>query len=163
MAMRLAAEKPYFVPENTKADILFSNMKESKNYFAVVVDEYGGTRGVITIHNLLELLVGDMDDKEDAVVVEIAPLEDDKWKILGIAPLEEVEEILEVDIDAEDCDTFAGYILTLLGEIPDDGSVFDLETENLLIHVELVQDHTIQSTIVSKKQIEESESDKDDE
>ena len=163
MAMRLASEKPYFVPENTKADVLFSNMKETKNYFAVVVDEYGGTRGVITIHNLLELLVGDMDDKEDAVVVEIAPIDDDKWKVLGIAPLEEVEELLEVKIEAEDCDTFAGYILTLLGEIPNDGSVFDLETDTLLIHVESVQDHTIQSTIVSKKQIEETESDKDNE
>ena len=162
MAMRLASEKPYFVPENTKADVLFSNMKETKNYFAVVVDEYGGTRGVITIHNLLEILVGDMDDKEDTVVVEIAPIDDDKWKVLGIAPLEEVEELLEVKIEAEDCDTFAGYILALLGEIPNDGSVFDLETDTLLIHVESVQDHTIQSTIVSKKQIEETESDKDE-
>ena len=162
MAMRLATEKPYFVPENMKADVLFSNMKENKNYFAVVVDEYGGTRGVITIHDLLELLVGDMDDKEDTVVVEIAPLEDDKWRILGVAPLEDVEEIFEIKIEAEDCDTFAGYILSLLGEIPDDGAILDLETDNLLIHIESVQDHTIQSTVVTKKQVNDQDKDDDD-
>ena len=137
-------------------------MKENKNYFAVVVDEYGGTRGVITIHDLLELLVGDMDDKEDTVVVEIAPLEDDKWRILGVAPLEDVEEIFEIKIEAEDCDTFAGYILSLLGEIPDDGAVLDLETDNLLIHIESVQDHTIQSTVVTKKQVNDQDKDDDD-
>lgn len=152
MAMRLATEKPYFVPENMKADVLFNNMKENKNYFAVVVDEYGGNSGIITIHDLLELLVGDMDDKEDTVVIEIQPLENDQWRILGSAPLEEVEEMLDVKIEAEDCDTFGGYILTLLGEIPNDGAVLDLETDVLAIHVESVQDHTIQSTVVSMKQ-----------
>lgn len=161
MAMRLATEKPYFVPENMKADVLFNNMKENKNYFAVVVDEYGGNNGIITIHDLLELLVGDMDDKEDAVVVEIEHLEDDNWRILGIAPLEDVEEILEIDIEAEDCDTFGGYILTLLGEIPNDGAVFDIETDDLFVHVESVQGHTIQSAIVTKKQILDEE-DNDD-
>jgi putative hemolysin len=162
MAMRLAAEKPYLVPENTKADVLFNNMKQNKNYFAVVVDEYGGTLGVITIHDLLELLVGDMDDKEDAVVIEIEQIEDEKWRILGSSSLEDVEELLEIKIEAEDCDTFAGYILSLLGEIPDDGSVFDFETENLIIHIESVKDHTIQSTVVYKKQLDEVESDEDD-
>ena len=159
MAMRLATEKPYFVPENTKADVLFNNMKQTKNYFAVVVDEYGGTLGVITIHDLLEILVGDMDEKEDTVVVEIVPLEDEKWRILGITPIQEVEEVLDTKIDVEDCDTFGGYILSLLGEIPDDGAVLDLETDNLFIHVESVQDHTIHSTIITKKQIIEEDSD----
>ena len=162
MAMRLATEKPYFVPENTKADVLFNNMKQTKNYFAVVVDEYGGTLGVITIHDLLEILVGDMDDKEDAVVIEIAPLEDDKWRILGSSPIQDVEEMLDVKIEAEDCDTFGGYILSLLGEIPDDGAVFDLETDSLSVHIESVQEHTIYSTIVSKKQVIEEDDENND-
>ena len=153
MAMRVATEKPYFVPENMKADVLFNNMKQNKNYFAVVVDEYGGNSGIITIHDLLELLVGDMDDKEDTVVVEIEHLEDDSWRILGSTPLEEVEEVLETIIEAEDCDTFGGYILSLLGEIPNDGAVLDLETDRLLVHVDSVCDHTIYSTVVTKKQI----------
>ena len=161
MAMRLATEKPYFVPENMKADVLFNNMKQMKNYFAIVVDEYGGTRGVITIHNLLELLVGDMDDKEDIVIVEIEQLEEDKWKILGSSSLEDVEDFLEIKIEAEDCDTFGGYILSLLGEIPDDGAVLDIETDILSVHIDLVQDHTIQSTIVTKKEISDEEESED--
>ena len=162
MAMRIATEKPYLVPENMKADALFNNMKKNKNYFAVVVDEYGGISGVITMHNLLELLVGDMDDKEDTVVVEIEPLEDDTWRILGEAPLVEVEELFEVKIEAEDCDTFGGYILSLIGEIPEEGASFDLESDELNIHVELVSDHTIQSAIVSKKALLDESTDEAD-
>ena len=152
MAMRLASEKPYFVPENMKADMLFNNMKETKNYFAVVVDEYGGINGVITMHDLLELLVGDMDDKEDTVIIEIEQLEDNEWRILGLASIEEINEALDLHIADEDYDTFGGYILSLLGEIPEDGSTFELETDELKIKVESVIDHTIDSTIVIKKE-----------
>ncbi len=152
MAMRLASEKPYFVPENMKADMLFNNMKETKNYFAVVVDEYGGINGVITMHDLLELLVGDMDDKEDTVIIEIEQLEDNEWRILGLASIEEINEALDLYIADEDYDTFGGYILSLLGEIPEDGSTFELETDELKIKVESVIDHTIDSTLVIKKE-----------
>lgn len=153
MAMRIATEKPYFVPENTKADVLLNNMKKNKTYFAIVVDEYGGNAGVITVHDLLELLVGDMDEKEDDVVVEITPVDENVWRILGSAPLDEVEESLGIRIEAEDCDTLAGYVLSLLGEVPDDGAVFDLETDSIIIHVEAVVDHTIDSTLVTKKDL----------
>ena len=153
MAMRLASEKPYFVPENMKADVLFNNMKERKNYFAVVVDEYGGINGVITMHDLLELLVGDMDDKEDDVIIEIEQISDTEWRVLGLASIEELNETLDINIADEDCDTFSGYILSLLGEIPEDGSTFELETEELIIKVESVIDHTIDSTVVSKKEV----------
>ena len=152
-AIAKASEKPYFVPENMKADVLFTNMKETRNYFAIVVDEYGGTSGVITIHDLLELLVGDMGDKEDVVVEEIVCLseEDSQWKILGSASLEKVAEALDITFETEDCDTFGGYILGLLGEIPDDGTQLDLETNDLTIKVESVSEHRIESTFVTVK------------
>ena len=166
-AMRVASEKPYFVPENMKADVLFSNMKETRNYFAIVVDEYGGTNGVITIHDLLELLVGDMDDKDDIVVEEIVCLNEEtrEWKILGSASLTEVAEKLEITFDTEDCDTFGGYIFGVLGEIPDDGSTLDLETDDLIIKVESVLDHRIESTLVTVKErvVDEDDEDFDDE
>ena len=166
-AMRVAAEKPYFVPENMKADVLFSNMKETRNYFAIVVDEYGGTNGVITIHDLLELLVGDMDDKDDVVVEEIVCLNEEtrEWKILGSASLTEVAENLGITFETEDCDTFGGYIFGVLGEIPDDGSTLDLETDDLVIKVESVLDHRIESTLVTVKErvVDEDDEDFDDE
>ena len=166
-AIATASEKPYFVPGNMKADVLFSNMKETRNYFAIVVDEYGGTSGVITIHDLLELLVGDMGDKEDVIVEEIVCLneEEAQWKILGSASLEKVAEALGVTFDTEDCDTFGGYILGLLGEIPDDGSTLELETDDLTIKVESVAEHRIEETIVTvkSKPVDEDDDDYDDE
>ena len=162
-AIANACEKAYFVPENMKADVLFTNMKETRNYFAIVVDEYGGTSGVITIHDLLELLVGDMGDKEDEVVEEIVCLneEENRWKILGSASLEKVAEQLGITFESEDCDTFGGYILGVLGEIPDDGSQLDLETDDLIIKIESVADHRIEETFVTVKERPADEDDED--
>ncbi len=150
-AIAKASEKPYFVPENMKADVLFTNMKETRNYFAIVVDEYGGTSGVITIHDLLELLVGDMGDKEDVKIEEIVNVSETEWRIIGSASLEKVATELGVTFETEDCDTFGGYIFGLLGEIPDDGAQFELETDQLTIKVESVADHRIESTLVTVK------------
>ena len=166
-AIAKACEKPYFVPENMKADVLFTNMKETRNYFAIVVDEYGGTSGVITIHDLLELLVGDMGDKEDVKVEEIVCVneEEKQWRILGVASLEKVATELGVTFETEDCDTFGGYIFGLLGEIPDDGTQLDLETDELTIKVESVADHRIESTLVTvkPKPVDEDDDDYDEE
>jgi putative hemolysin len=164
-AIKLASEKPYFVPENMKADVLFTNMKETRNYFAIVVDEYGGTSGVITIHDLLELLVGDMGDKDEIVVEEIVCLNEEtrEWKVLGSASLTKLAEDLGITFETEDCDTFGGYIFGLLGEIPDDGSQLDLETEDLIIKVESVVDHRIESTLVTVKERPVDEDEDEDE
>ncbi len=164
-AMRVAGEKPYFVPENMKADVLFSNMKETRNYFAIVVDEYGGTNGVITIHDLLELLVGDMDEKDEVVVKEIECLSEEtrEWKVLGSAALTELAETWGITFETEDCDTFGGYIFGILGEIPDDGTTLDLETDDLVIKVESILDHRIESTLVTVKERPIDEDEEEDE
>ncbi|MBR4032383.1 MAG: HlyC/CorC family transporter [Clostridia bacterium] len=164
-AIAKAAEKPYFVPENMKADVLFTNMKESRTYFAVVVDEYGGTSGVITIHDLLELLVGDMGDKEDVKVEEIVNVGENEWNILGSASLEKVTEALGVEFDTEECDTFGGYIFGLLGEVPDDGTGLEIvtETDDLIIKTESVVDHHIESTVVTVKERTSDDDDDEDE
>ncbi|MBQ7337092.1 MAG: HlyC/CorC family transporter [Clostridia bacterium] len=160
-ALREASEKPYFVPANTKADVLFNNMKESRNYFAVVVDEYGGTMGVITLHDLLELLVGDLGDKDEVVVEDIRQLDEDRYAITGSAMLEEVAKTLGIDFEDEECDTFGGYIFGQLGAVPDDGTTCEIETERLSIHVDSVVDHRIeQTTVILKPAPEEDEDEK---
>ncbi len=156
-ALREAAEKPYFVPGNTKADVLFNNMKESRNYFAVVVDEYGGTMGVITLHDLLELLVGDLGDKDEVVEEDIRQLDEDHFAITGAAMLEDVSKALGVTFADEECDTFGGYIFGQLGAVPDDGTTCDIETERLSIHVDSVVDHRIEKTTVWLKPAPEEE------
>ena len=155
--IRAAAEKPYFVPENMKADVLFQNMKETRNYFAIVIDEYGGMSGVVTMHDLLELLVGDLVDKDEEYSLEIEKLGENEWRIAGAASLEKVGEELELSFDAEECDTFGGYIFGLLGAVPDDGTTLELETDDLKIQVVSVEDHRIESTGVRKKERETTE------
>ena len=144
-------EKPYLVPEHVKADTLLRNMKTTRNYFAVVIDEYGGTSGIITIMDLLEVLVGDINEPEEEVFEDIRQISDHTWKITGSAPIDEVEESLGVHFEHEECETFGGYILGLLGTVPDDGEAIETETECLHISVDLVEDRRIVLTTVNKK------------
>ena len=150
-AIKKAVDKPFFVPDSIKADTLFEKMKESRNYFSIVVDEYGGTFGVITMHDLLEVLVGELSDKDDVRTVEITSLSDTQWEILGSAPIDEVKRELDIKIDTTDFDTFGGYILSMLDTVPDDGSAFSLETDELIIKVMKIEDHRVEKTIVTKK------------
>ncbi len=151
-AIKGAVEKPYFVPETMKADVLFANMKEARNYFAIVVDEYGGTSGVVTMHDLIELLVGDLSEKGDEQIEEIKKVEENHWEIAGSASMKDVSEELDITFEEEDYDTFGGYIFSLLDSVPDDGTQPDLETEELFIHVEKIEDRRIERTLVTKKE-----------
>ena len=140
-----AVEKPYYVPETMKADVLFHNMKKERKHFAVVLDEYGGLSGVISMHDLMELLVGHLDADEK----EIVAVGENTWKISGGASLDDVAEELEIKLPVEEYDTFGGYIFGELGKIPDDGTKFMLEAGGMKIQVEKVANHRIIDTIVN--------------
>ncbi|WP_458407372.1 hemolysin family protein [Anaerotignum sp.] len=142
-----AVEKPHYVPETMKADALFRNMKKEKKHFAVVLDEYGGLSGVISMHDLMELLVGDLDADEK----EIIPVGENTWKISGSASLDDVAEELELKLPLEEYDTFGGYIFGELGKIPDDGTKFVLEAGGMKIQVEKVENHRIIDTVVRRE------------
>ena len=147
-----AVEKPYYVPETMKADVLFHNMKKERKHFAVVLDEYGGLSGVISMHDLMELLVGHLDADEK----EIVAVGENTWKISGGASLDDVAEELEIKLPVEEYDTFGGYIFGELGKIPDDGTKFMLEAGGMKIQVEKVANHRIIDTIVNyEKPMEE--------
>ncbi len=147
--MKEAVQAPYFVPESVKADVLFRNMKKGHRNLAVVLDEYGGLSGIITLNDLVELLVGDLGDDE---VEEEAPLiqeQDGQWLIHGSAPLEEVSETLKVALPTEEYETFNGLIFHALGTIPQDGSIFEVDTNSLHVKVTSVQQHQIERSIVT--------------
>lgn len=154
--MKQAVDKPFFVPENMKADVLLNKMKQKGNYFAVLVDEYGGMSGIVTMRDIFELLVGDLLeagelDRGD----EITNIGKNEWIIQGAASLDEVAEILEIELPLEDYDTFSGYICGTLGAVPDDGITFELETDDLSIQVQQVQERRILEAIVIKKEEKE--------
>ena len=151
--MEKAVKPAYFVPENVKADVLFCNMKHTRNNLAVVLDEHGGMSGIITMNDLLEQLVGDLGSDEttgeEAPLIE--PIDSKTWRIQGSASLDEVSGALGVPLTYEDCDTFNGLIFGTLGAVPQDGSVVELETPELAIKVTQIQDHQVVSAIVCLK------------
>lgn len=147
--LKNAVTPAYFVPESIKADVLFKNMKDSRNTFAVVLDEHGGTTGIITMSDLLEQLVGDFDaDRPEKTEPAIQSLDSKTWKILGTAELDDIERELGVSFGDNENNTFSGLIFDTLGAVADDGSSFELNAYNLIIKVTGVTDHQVDSAVV---------------
>ncbi len=148
--MKCAVQPAHFVPEAVRADVLFRNMKKMRNHFAVVIDEYGGMSGIITMNDLLEQLVGDLDD-DTSVPVEsplIERLDSKTWRIQGAAPLDEVSKQLGVLLPEEDYETFGGLVFGILGTIPSDGSTPELEEYGLIIKITKIKERRLESSVV---------------
>ncbi len=163
--MANAVKPAYFVPQSVKADVLFKNMKETKNSIAVVLDEYGGMFGVITMNDLIEQLIGEFNTAEPDFVPDIEQIgteEDPEWRIQGVALLSDVNDELKLSLSKDDCDTFGGYIFCILGLIPEDGSTFTLESDGLIINVGEVEDHQIISATVKFAPKPEGEEDEEE-
>ncbi len=142
---------PYLVPESIKADDLFRQMQISKRHFALVLDEYGGLAGIITMSDLLEEIVGDLDnDAEAAQEEDIVMLDDNTWKISGSTDIDLVCEVLDIELPIEEYNTFAGMILSELGAIPEDGTTTELEAYGLQIKVTKISEHRIDEALVCK-------------
>ena len=156
-----AIRAPYLVPETLAADVLLKNMRTRKEYFAVVMDEYGGTSGIVTLTDLLECIVGDIDysddDSAEEEMPEIEQIDDVTFVVSGIAPISDVEKALDRTLDEHDCDTIGGYILSILGSIPEDGTTFTAENDIFSVEVTDVKDHRIERAVITLKQNEKSE------
>ncbi len=163
--MERAVQPAYFVPSTVRADVLFRQMKKSRNHFAVVLDEYGGTLGIVTMNDLLEQLVGDLDDNSTvpAEPEEIQKLDSGTWRISGTAPLSDVAEQLHTDLPSEEYETFGGLVFGLYGSVPDDGTTFEIDIENLHIKVTEICDHRLEAAIVCLTEKETDASDTDEE
>lgn len=148
--IEMAVKPAYFVPESVHADVLFKQMKKTHNYFAVVLDEYGGMTGIVTMNDLLEQIVGDLDEEPtpEEEEPEIEKIDSNTWKIHGSADLEEVAETLGIELPLEEYDTFGGYIFGNYGTIPDDGTSFEIYLAPLQIKVTEIKDHRIKKALV---------------
>ncbi|MDD7515096.1 hemolysin family protein [Ruminococcus flavefaciens] len=150
--MAKAVREPCFVHESMKADRLFDQMKQrGADHFAIVVDEYGGMSGIITITDLVEELVGDFaDDPEDEPAVRLEQTGENIWTVPGMTSLSDVCDELEVTLPADKYETFGGYIIAELGEIPKDGTQLTLDSGGLHIEVLEVKHHRIEVCRVKK-------------
>lgn len=160
--MANAVKPAYFVPEAVKADVLFRNMKKNKESIAIVLDEYGGVRGIITVTDLVQCLVGDFTESdEDGEEIEpIIQLEENRWQISGAVTITELEDALDMEIADCDTDTFSGFVLGLYGSIPDECETFEISTEQMDIQVTEIREHRVESAVIILKTEDEEESDK---
>ena len=152
-----AVKPAYFVPEGVKADVLFRNMKKNKEFIAIVLDEYGGVRGIITFTDLVECLVGEFSETdEDTEAAEpIVALEEGKWEINGSVAISDIEDTLDIKLEDCDSDTFNGYVLGIYGAIPEDGATFEVTTDTMEIQVLEFTEHKIEKATVTLRQPEE--------
>lgn len=145
-----AVEPAYFVPERVKADVLFRNMKGGGHPMAVVLDEYGGMAGIVTLSDLVEQLVGNLGDEgtnqnPNPLVEAVEP---GTWRIRGEAPLEKVEQELQMQLPCEEYDTFNGLVFGALAVIPQDGETVEVRTAGLVIQVTEIREHQVESALV---------------
>lgn len=151
-----AMDQPFFISQNMKADVLLKEMKIKKVYFAVLLDEYGGMTGIVTLHDIIETLLGEIQEDDDINEPDpIQQIDSDQFRIYGQADIEDVEKALGISLEDEDCDTFGGYILNHYGQIPDEGSHFKVSLDLMDVYVKEVKNHRIGQTIVQIKRKEE--------
>ena len=123
-----------------RANLIFREMREKRDYFAVVLDEYGCFVGIVTLHDLVETLVGDIDDRTDLPKPDdIEKTGEHIWKIQGGAILDDVAEVINVELPVEKYDTFSGFVCGVLERVPEDGEQFRCSWKNLDIVVNQVR------------------------
>ncbi len=148
----------YFVPETKRADVLLAELKARKIHMALVVDEYGGTAGLVTIEDLLEEIVGDIRDEfdihEEAEYEQLGP---DEFSVDAAMNIDDFNELMDTELPSEDTDTLGGYMYSRFGRVPAVGET--VETPSLVLRVEEVEGQRIRRVHVTRKHGETAEGD----
>jgi CBS domain containing-hemolysin-like protein len=139
-----------YVPESKPVDALLSEMQASRQHIAVVVDEYGGTAGLVTIEDLLEEIVGEITDEYDADQVETESLADGSVRVSSRFPIDDLDELVGVDVEDEDVDSVLGLMAKHLGRVPIPGSHVEAEGLRFVAEAATGRRNKIESVVVSR-------------
>ncbi|MBQ4128556.1 MAG: HlyC/CorC family transporter [Ruminococcus sp.] len=142
--------KVLFVPRTKDCSSLFSQMNKEKIQIAIVVDEYGGTEGLITLEDLIEDILGNIQDEYDNEEEEIKQISDKKFTVDGSTSIEDIEELIGEDIHDDDSDTIAGFLLNILGRVPDENELCFVEDRHFRFTVLSVEDRRIEKILIEK-------------
>jgi len=141
-----------FVPTSVRTDVLFERMKKNRNHFAVVLDEHGGMMGIVTMKDLVEELVGCLADEHsnpsEQPLIEKTGAE--TWTISGAVSLDKVARELDVSLPVDRCDTFGGFVFSILGRVPEDGFQAELEEEDLKIKILEIRERRLEKALVTR-------------
>jgi putative hemolysin len=132
---------PYFVPENKKIDHLFKELQQIKVHMAIVVDEYGGTAGLVTIEDLIEEIVGNIQDEYDEEEVDFEIINPDIMKVNGMITIDEVNELFDVELPEDEWETIGGFVMGLAGKVPVSGQ--QIRYGDLVFSIEKMDDRRV--------------------
>lgn len=138
--------RPYFVPECKNIDQLFKELQKSKKHLAVLIDEYGGFSGIVTIEDLIEEVMGDINDEYDDDDPVIRKIDNDTYIVNGLISIKELNDKLHLNLDeeTEDYDTLGGFLINQIDYIPSETEECMVEYENLVFKIECVKDKRIE-------------------
>lgn len=151
-------QEPLFVPETVFIDDLLYELKRTQNQMAILLDEYGGVVGIVTLEDLLEEIVGEIDDETDEVENLYEKISDHEYLIQGRMLIDEFNELFETNLHMSDVDTMAGYLITALGTIPDEGEKLSFKVDNItLTSEEMEGSRVLKIKVVFSENQEENE------
>lgn len=133
--IRTILTKPYLVPDSKNIYELFKELQVSKNHIAVLIDEYGGFSGIVTMEDLVEEVMGDIEDEYDIYVPKIKKLDNSTYLLDGLLTIDELNDELDLDISSENYDTISGFLIDTMGAIPSDDEDRTIEIDNLVFKI----------------------------
>ncbi len=141
-----------FISKSKHIDELFATMQKSRNHFAVVIDEYGGVYGIVTMNDLLEEIVGELEDDIAAPtdVPQIQNIGKNSWIIQGATPIDNVSDVLGIKLSDNYSDTFAGFLLTIMGGFPEDRKSRKFTYQNFKIRISKMKGRRIEEAVVQR-------------
>lgn len=135
---------PYFVHESKNIDKLFKELQSSKNHMAILIDEYGGFSGVVTMENLIEEIMGNIEDEYDDEKPKITKIDNNTYIVSGLLSLDELNEYLALELTSEDYDTVGGFLMDLMGSISKENEEKVIEYGNIIFKIEEVKEKRIE-------------------
>ena len=142
---RSILRKPYFVPETKNIDALFFELQSTKQHIAVLIDEYGGFSGIVTMEDIIEEVMGDIDDEYDEEEPDIQKVSDDTYVMEGSMDLDDINDELNTDLESDNSETIGGLIIDILGEIPDESDVGkEVEFGNYKFKIDSIKERRIE-------------------
>jgi putative hemolysin len=142
--IRKILHSPYFVPETKNIDELFKELQASKMHLAVLIDEYGGFSGIVSIEDLIEEVMGEIEDEHDDEEPNVNKIDNNTFIIDGMMSIDDFNDHFHLNIESEEYDTIGGFIIYLLGRIPSNTEEKDIEYENLVLKIEEVKEKRIE-------------------
>lgn len=155
--IRMLLREAFFVPDTKDADDLFRELQSSRRHMAVLVDEYGGCSGIITVEDLVEAIMGDIHEEDELAEPEIRTLSDGKYLVDGSMLLEDLNEELSLSLASENYDTLSGYMIENLGYIPKEKECAIVQTAHGKLYTEEVKDNRITRVRIEKNTADVSE------